>query len=114
MITLEECTKFAALEANELFTGTDLSGKHQALLSSYCFNLKRGPVTVRKMIVSDIRAAIDLGASKFAADLVLVLRLFLAKYPEGKIVRRISGKKGPWFATCRLDPNYRETCICGR
>jgi len=30
------------------------------------------------MIVADIRSAIDLGASKLAADLLIVLRLFLS------------------------------------
>lgn len=82
MITLEECAKFAALETNELFTGAVLSTRHQSLLSSYLLNLKRGPRAVRTMIVSDIRAAIDLGASKYAADLVLVLRMFLSKCQE--------------------------------
>lgn len=85
MITLEECAMFAALETNELFTGAVLSSRHQSLLSSYRLNLKRGPSAVRKMIVSDIRAAIDLGASKYAADLVLVLRMFLSKHAEARI-----------------------------
>ena len=85
MITLEECAQFAALETNELFTGAVLSTRHQSLLSTYRMNLERGPVAVRKMIVSDIRAAIDLGASKRAADLVLVLRLFLSKHLEARI-----------------------------
>ena len=85
MITLEECAKFAALETNELFTGAVLSSRHQSLLSSYRLNLKRGPSAVRKMIVSDIRAAIDLGASKYATDLVLVLRMFLSKHSEARI-----------------------------
>jgi hypothetical protein len=93
MITLEECATFAGLDSSELFTDSVLSAKHRSLLSSYLLNLKRGPMAVRQMIVSDIRAAIDLGASKYAADLVLVLRMFLSKYPEGRIVRRMLGGK---------------------
>lgn len=114
MIPLKECAEFAELDSSELVTGSVLSAKHRSLLSSYLLNLKRGPSAVRGMIVRDIRMAIDLGASKFAADLVLVLRMFLSKHPEAKIARRMPGKKGPWFTTSRLDPNYRETCISGR
>jgi hypothetical protein len=60
------------------------------------------------MIVGDIRAAIDLGASKYAADLVLVLRLFLSKHPEARI-RRMFGGKPITYPTRRLDPDYRRT-----
>ncbi len=88
MITFMECAEFASLDNAELFTGAVLSTRHRLLLASYLLNLKRGPTAVRKMIVSDIRAAIDLGASKYAADLVLVLRLFLSKHPEARIVRQ--------------------------
>lgn len=83
MNTLEECAKFAGLDSSELFADSALSAKHRSLLSSYLLNLKRGSSAVREMIVSDIRAATDLGASRYAADLVLVLRMFLSKCPEG-------------------------------
>ena len=113
MITLEECAAFAALETNELFTGAVLSTKHRSLLSSYLLNLKRGPVGVRKMIVADIRIAIDLGAAKYAADLVLVLRMFLSKHPEARIQRTFNRKPAA-YTTCRFDGDYRMTCISGR
>jgi hypothetical protein len=112
MITLEECATFAALETNELFTGAVLSTKHRSLLSSYLLNLKRGPIGVRKMVVADIRTAIDLGASKHAADLILVLRLFLSKHPEARIQRTFN-RKPVEYTTCRLDRDYRMTCISG-
>jgi hypothetical protein len=108
MITLEECAEFAALETSELFTGAVLSARHRSLLSSYLFNLHHGPVAVRKMIVWDIRAAIDLGASKYAADLVLVLRLFLSKYPEVRI-HYIFGKEPATYGARRIDFEYRPT-----
>jgi hypothetical protein len=113
MIALEDCTKLAALEANELFTGAVLSRKHQSLLSSYLFNLKRGPIAVRKMIVSDIRAAIDLGASRYAADLLLVLRMFVSKHPEARIQQPLARKPAACRAY-RLDHDYRVTCISRR
>ncbi len=108
MITLEECAEFAALEASELFTGAILSTRHQSLLSSYLLNLWRGAIAVRKMIVGDIRVAIDLGAAKYAADLVLVLRLFLSKHPEARI-QDIFGRKPETFPTRRFCPDYRTT-----
>jgi hypothetical protein len=80
MITFEECAEFARLDSSELLTDSVLSAKHRSLLSSNLLNLKRGSSAVREMIVSDIRAAIDLGASRYAADLVLVLRMFLSKH----------------------------------
>jgi hypothetical protein len=109
MITLEECTQFAALDTSELFTGAVLSTKHRSLLSSYLFNLQRGPVAVRKMIVSDVRMAIDLGASKYAADLLLVLRMFLSKHPEARIAQRTSRMNTRPYMTCGIDPRYRVT-----
>ncbi len=102
MITLEECAKFAALETNELFMGAVLSTRHQSLLSSYLLNLRRGPSTVRKMIVSDIRAAIDLGASKYAADLVLVLRMFLSKHTEARISQQTPRMSTRAYMTCSV------------
>ena len=113
MITLEECAEFAALETSELFTGAVLSTRHQSLLSSYLFNLKRGPAAVRKMIVSDIRAAIDLGASQYAADRLLVLRMFLSKHPEARS-QPTPGRKPVTYTARRLDPGYRETCMNAR
>jgi len=93
MITLKECAEFAGLSSDELVTGSVFSSKHRSLLSSYVLNLKRSPSAVRQMIVSDVLAAIDLGASKHAADLVLVLRMFLSKHPEARIVRRMPDGK---------------------
>jgi hypothetical protein len=106
MITLQECAEFAALETSELFTGALLSARHRSLLSSYLLNLWRGPIALRKMIVSDIRMAIDLGASKYAADLLLVLRLFLSKYPEARIARQASRMNTHPYRTCGIDPRY--------
>jgi hypothetical protein len=102
MITLEECAKFAALETNELFTGAVLSTRHRSLLSSYLLNLKRGPSAVRRMIVCDIRAAIDLGASRYAADLVLVLRMFLSKNTEARISQQSPRMNTRTHMTCSV------------
>jgi hypothetical protein len=109
MITLKECAEFAALDTSELFTGAVLSTKHRSLLSSYLFNLQRGPVAVRKMIASDIRMMIDLGASRYAADLVLVLRMFLSKHPEARISQRTPRMNTRPNMMCGIDPRYHMT-----
>ncbi len=94
MVTLAQCAEFAGLDSSELFMNSAFSPKHKSLLLSYVFNLKRGPSAVREMIVADIRLAIDLGASKRAADLLLVLRAFLSEYPEARIVQQSTPSRG--------------------
>ena len=64
---------------------TPPSAKHSRLLSSYLFNLERGPVAVREMIVGDICGFRDLGARQQASDLCLVLNCFLADFPEARM-----------------------------
>lgn len=72
----------AAPTSNEIMSGVTLSARHDALLAPYLFNLSRGPSAVRDLIVSDMRGFLDLGLNRRAADLLIVLRVFLAKYPE--------------------------------
>ena len=64
---------FSGLASNEIILGATPCNTHRVLLSSYVLNLWRGPKTVRKMIVADIRLSLDLGMIKHAADLLLVL-----------------------------------------
>ena len=99
-MTFEEWAKFAGIDLNELLTDSSFSAKHRSLLSSYLFNLKRGPGAVREMIVRDIRIAIDLGARMHAADLILVLRTFLSKYAEKRIVQRTPDTEISAYTRC--------------
>ena len=87
MITVTQCAAVADLAANEMFLGVTPSAKHHSLLSSYLLNLGRGPAAVRDMIVADLRCCLDLGASQRAADLLVVLRLFLAEHPDAGFSR---------------------------
>jgi hypothetical protein len=81
MITVTQCAALAGLASDEMVLGVTPSAKHYSLLSSYLVNLRRGPVAVRTLIVADLRTILDLGASRRAADLLIVLRLFLSEYP---------------------------------
>ncbi len=84
MITMEQCKVFSGLLSNEMVVGPAPSPKHRARLTGYLLNLKWGQATVREMIVADIRVALDLGALNRAADLLVVLRLFLSDHPEAR------------------------------
>jgi hypothetical protein len=88
MITVTQCATLAGLASNEMVLGVTPSAKHHSLLASYLFNLGRGPVAVRTMIVADLRAFLDLGAARRAADLLIVLRFFLSEYPEAGCIPR--------------------------
>jgi hypothetical protein len=88
MITVEQCGEFTGLASNEMILGATPSAKHHALLSSYLLNLWRGSKTVRKMIVADIRAWLDLGMPDYAADFLIVLRQFLSDYPEARLEQK--------------------------
>jgi hypothetical protein len=87
VIKFKHCAVFADLTQSEMVLGATPHAGHHSLLVSYLLNLWRGPGAVREIIVADIRAAIDLGASKRAADLLIVLRLFLSDHPEGRIIK---------------------------
>jgi hypothetical protein len=84
VITFAHCATFAELASDEMFLGATPSSLHRLLLSNYLMNLWRSPEMVRKLIVADIRASLNLGASKRAADLLIVLRRFLFDYPEAR------------------------------
>jgi hypothetical protein len=86
MITLTQCAAFAGLTANEFVLGVSPSAKHQLPLSSYLVHLGRGQAAVREIIVADLRIFLDLGVSQRAADLLIVLRLFLSDYPDARCV----------------------------
>jgi hypothetical protein len=59
------------------------SRKHKSLLESYKMNLERGSDAVCDMIIGDVERFIELGARQRAADLLLVLRLFVSGLPKG-------------------------------
>ena len=87
MISVSQCADFADLDPSELQIAAAPSAKHYSLLASYLLNLWRGGVVVRNMICGDLRDFVDLGAQDEAADLLLVLRLFLSGYPEARGLR---------------------------
>lgn len=88
MTSSAECCAFALGTPEATASGVSPSEKHEKTLSSYLLNSHHGPSVVRDIIVADIRGFIDLGLPHVAADLVIVLRLLLAQFPEARRVTR--------------------------
>ena len=86
MLTVRQCAEYAEFASNELLLCAVPSAKHSSLLSSYLFCLKRGEAVVCNMILADCQRFMELGAQERAADLFLVLRLFLSDRQEAKCV----------------------------
>jgi hypothetical protein len=81
-IAIEQCDALCGLDSNEFTTDVSPSATRASLHASYLLLQKIGWATVRDLIVADIRAALDLGASKRATDLLMVLRMLLFEHPE--------------------------------
>jgi hypothetical protein len=109
MITVMQCAALADLASSEIFLGATPSAKHHSLLLSYLLNLERGPVAVRDIIVADLRSFIDLGASSRAADLLIVLRLFLSEYSHAGRARTRSERQ--LVASIPLPPKAHQNQI---
>ena len=82
---MTECITCSARTFDKTLPNAPSSEKHCRLLSSYLFNLERGPIAVREMIVGDINRFRDLGARQVASNLSLVLNCFLADFPEARM-----------------------------
>jgi len=79
------------------FDGSAPSKAHERTLASYLLNRHRGAAAVRDILVADIRGFVDLGQSRAAADLMVVLRMLLAQWPETR--RRAPPRPLAWDAT---------------
>lgn len=79
MITLKQCARLAGLDPDALVVGVAPAARHHTLLKSYQLNLHHGRAAVRRMIICDLLSCLDVGAQRCAADLLIVLRLFLSE-----------------------------------
>jgi hypothetical protein len=93
MITLKRCARLAGLNSDALVIGVAPAARHHTLLKSYQLNLHHGRAAVRRMIVRDLLGCLDIGAQRCAADLLVVLRLFLSE--EGDLSRRRRADRRP-------------------
>lgn len=81
MLSLSQCFDFTDLMPEEIVLGVSLAPRHDLLLHSYQLALERSNmIAVRDRIIADLRCFLDLGAKARAADLLLVLRMFLSQH----------------------------------
>jgi hypothetical protein len=100
-IGIEQCAALCCLGSNEFMADLTPSPTYASLHASYLLLQKRGWATVRDLIVADIRAALDLGASKRAKDLLMVFRMLVFEHPEFAIEQRCR------TSVCRtIDPSH--------
>ncbi len=81
-VPLSRCAELCGLGRHEMIPGAIPSPFHQSLYESYLMLCDRGADFVRDLIVSDMRRALDIGATRLASELLLVLRRFLS-VPRG-------------------------------
>ncbi len=105
MIGLTQCATIAGLTSDEILIGVEEGDKHRRLLFSYLLNLHHGRRTVRNMILADLRGFVDLGAEARAADLLVVLRMFLSDCGDPEIPRA----EGPRGRTTRANRSLLST-----
>jgi hypothetical protein len=79
LATLAQCAEASGLSSNEMLVGVVPARKHERLLALYRFNTGVGAGRLSARICFDIRTALQTGAPEQAADLLVVLRLFLAQ-----------------------------------
>lgn len=91
LVSLAHCLEFSGLTRKELPPSMVPSNKCASLYASYLLLLPNGSAVVRDRIVADIRLFLELGASKRAADLLIVLRRFLFAHPDARIRSPLGG-----------------------
>jgi hypothetical protein len=83
MISVSRCIALSGLGGDEIVLGVTRAKRHDELYESYLRNLGKRCAALRDRIVGDIRASLNIGAMRLAADLFIVLRLALARRLAG-------------------------------
>lgn len=99
LVGLDVCAQISGLGAHEMLLGVSPCERHDRLFARYRMKAGDAQDALPARIVTDIRRALDLGALARAADLLVVLREFLAASgPDGgnrltPCVRRVRGRE---------------------
>lgn len=91
MISVSQCIALSGLGVNEVILGVTPTKRHDQLCESYLLIPGGRYDVLRDRIVGDIRASLELGARRLAADLLIVLRLAFARRPNSA---RQGGRRG--------------------
>ena len=79
MISVSRCIALSGLGGDEIVLGVTRAKRHDELYENYLRNFGKRCAALRDRIVGDIRASLNVGAMRLAADLFIVLRLALAR-----------------------------------
>jgi len=85
MISLEDCIGLCGLSEAEVAAIAEhehLPEIAATILAQYLLASKKGPETIRGMLIDDIRAASAAGEGRHAAELVSALRHFLSTHRQ--------------------------------
>jgi len=85
LISLADCVALSGLTEEEVLAIAEhehIPEIAAAALASYLLSQAHGPETIRRMIVDDIRSALDRGDQKHAQELFMALRHFCDCYPQ--------------------------------
>lgn len=85
MITLEDCIALCGLSEAEVLAIAEHEHVPEiaaAALAEHLLKQRRGVDTIHRMIVEDIRSALQRGDRQHACDLFAALRHFLKTHPE--------------------------------
>ena len=88
MISLEDCIGLCGLSEAEVAAIAEhehLPEIAATILAQYLLASKKGPETIRGMLIDDIRAASAAGEGRHAAELVSALRHFLSTHRQADV-----------------------------
>jgi hypothetical protein len=83
MISVSQCIALSGLGGDEIVLGVTRARRHDELYENYLRNFGKRCAALRDRIVGDIRASLNIGAMRLAADLFIVLRLAFARRLAG-------------------------------
>ena len=81
LASVKQCRRLTGLSGHEILLGPGLSPRHHATLRRYFRRCHGDSREVQEMLIHDLRSYLEIGARGFAADQLIVLRLFLAQSP---------------------------------
>jgi hypothetical protein len=76
---LSRCARICGLTSQEMIVGASPRPEHELLATRYFRSSKAGKATMRSAIVAAIRAALQACLPRSAADLLVALRMMLAR-----------------------------------
>jgi hypothetical protein len=79
LVTITRCSEISGLNPWEMLVGVLPASRHERQLEAYRSGLLGTGGSVCATIVADIRLALEQGAPEHAADLLVVLRRYLAQ-----------------------------------